>query len=983
MGFPVFLLMFCCCFAGMFANAQQLVFSGLGDQVQLPAQECYNIMQDSRGYIWFSTERGLCRYANNRLTVFDRRNGLPEESVYAVDEDPSGTLWFMTSENRILQYANGQLKEAAFNSAYRKPQVAFGVNLMPFFIDAVTDGPIYSSNRYYTTESSSQTNTVKRIDLYSDANFVFLKKHGRRLVPFPKLGINGKGEVRVEIVTDEGNYTVKIPNTVISSLVYFQSQTCMVKNTDFFSLHDRLVRVNADRSISAYVFPDRIVSLYADKTNGLWVGTLKNGLYYYPDISTMKLGQHSLEGYSVTGICEDNEQGIWCSTLEKGIFYSRSKFITSYTAIPGLDKRSTLLSQAGGIVFSSSTGNTLFSFEDGIPAAHELALDESFVHSDIIRFQNSWIMGGILASSRLDDAFRLQQLLMVEADRKHYVACYRLAQTKGGKLYSVMHKMCYELDPGGIKHIYELPLTGKYISALTDDQLFIGAREGLYLLNTQTGKTTKTAGLKGNVTAIVQSRSGTIWVATKTDGIYWFDRSSGRCVPIPFSLETPVFFDLTEDAYGRIWAASAIGLMCFQPDGKSHHVQVFNTLSGLPSNEVYKVISDRQTLYFSTFEGLFSFPLKSQPVNAVHAPVYLHELQINGRPVKITAGKIHVGHRDNSFRFLFDVLTFKSGTEAQLICEIDGPDGTSRNTITGNEWMLEKLAPGNYRIKVWALNNDGVKSLHPFTCTFEIERPWWLAWWFIAAMLLALALIVLLIVRFITGRIRKREEAKTAINKLVAEYQMTALQAQMNPHFIFNAINTIQGYILRKNENDAYSYLAKFSKLIRMVLSNSQHSTLLLHEELKMIHLYIELEQLRFDQCFDYELQLGEELDEHDMYLPGMLLQPYVENAIWHGIINLENSRRGKLVIGFSREDETLVITITDNGVGRELAKSFRKDINHQSMAMDLTEKRLMAINRLVNIEQAQVTVTDLYDEQGEASGTLVEIRLPIIQHYE
>ncbi|MNY13984.1 Sensor histidine kinase YehU [compost metagenome] len=212
---------------------------------------------------------------------------------------------------------------------------------------------------------------------------------------------------------------------------------------------------------------------------------------------------------------------------------------------------------------------------------------------------------------------------------------------------------------------------------------------------------------------------------------------------------------------------------------------------------------------------------------------------------------------------------------------------------------------------------------------------------------------------------------------MMAEYQITALQAQMNPHFIFNAINTIQGYILGKNEGEAYSYLAKFSKLIRMVLHNSQLKVLRLERELEVLHLYIELEQLRFDHCFDYELIVAEGTEITDFNIPGMLLQPYVENAIWHGIVNLENSRRGKLVISIEQVDEQLLISITDNGVGREQAKSFRKNTNHKSVGMQLTGERLDVMNRLHGENTASVKVIDLLDENGNASGTKVEITIP------
>jgi Putative regulator of cell autolysis len=150
-----------------------------------------------------------------------------------------------------------------------------------------------------------------------------------------------------------------------------------------------------------------------------------------------------------------------------------------------------------------------------------------------------------------------------------------------------------------------------------------------------------------------------------------------------------------------------------------------------------------------------------------------------------------------------------------------------------------------------------------------------------------------------------------------------------------------------------------------------------LERELEVLHLYIELEQLRFDHCFDYELVVAEGTELTDFNIPGMLLQPYIENAIWHGIVNLENSRRGKLTLFIKHIGEQLLFTITDNGVGREKAKTFRVNTHHKSVGMELTGERLEVMNRLHGDNIASVKVTDLFDEEGNPSGTKVEISIP------
>jgi len=230
--------------------------------------------------------------------------------------------------------------------------------------------------------------------------------------------------------------------------------------------------------------------------------------------------------------------------------------------------------------------------------------------------------------------------------------------------------------------------------------------------------------------------------------------------------------------------------------------------------------------------------------------------------------------------------------------------------------------------------------------------------------IIAIALIALLFIRL--NKLRNRQKTLLLEQKL--------LRLQMNPHFLFNAINGIQKYILKKDKQEAYDYLAKFARLIRIILNNSQEKTLVLHQELEMIKLYIELEQLRFNNAFEFILKISEDLNEYETAVPTMLIQPYIENAIWHGLMNLDNERKGILKVSIEIKDTILKIVIEDNGIGRERAKSYRKEENHRSLGMKLTEERLLLINKMDDYEHAKVLINDVLDEQKNICGTRVEI---------
>ncbi|OFY34138.1 MAG: hypothetical protein A2W91_06615 [Bacteroidetes bacterium GWF2_38_335] len=245
--------------------------------------------------------------------------------------------------------------------------------------------------------------------------------------------------------------------------------------------------------------------------------------------------------------------------------------------------------------------------------------------------------------------------------------------------------------------------------------------------------------------------------------------------------------------------------------------------------------------------------------------------------------------------------------------------------------------------------------------------------------ILVIVVLGIAIIAFFMFRNQKQKNIIEIQNSNILRQKL--LLAQMNPHFIFNSINSIQSCILQKRELDAYSYLAKFAKLIRMVLNNSEKDYIPIYEEVELITLYIEIEQLRFDNSFDFEIIVNEEVDDQNINLPPMIVQPYVENAIWHGIMNLDNKRKGKLALTFSRKDKLLKIEVRDNGVGRIASEAYKNDREHRPMAMKLTRKRLELLNDLYRNNGIDVVVHDLYDSDNIGCGTIAEIYLPINFH--
>lgn len=278
---------------------------------------------------------------------------------------------------------------------------------------------------------------------------------------------------------------------------------------------------------------------------------------------------------------------------------------------------------------------------------------------------------------------------------------------------------------------------------------------------------------------------------------------------------------------------------------------------------------------------------------------------------------------------------------------------------------FNNLAGGDYTLTFINLNNKEEKKIK-----FSVAYVFWQRWWFIPIVfLITIFLIGIILYFFFLYRIRQQLRLQAVRHEL----EIKALRAQMNPHFIFNSMNTIDAYILRKRFVEASDCLQKFSKLIRQILENSENQTISIAQELETLKLYIELEQERFSDSFSYQFDIQPELLEKDYQIPPLLIQPFVENAILHGIRHL-TERKGEILLTLSIADRLLLCEIKDNGIGRGASTEInqQRQVGHKSMGVDITMERISSYQALYG-DKMETHFMDL------AEGTKVEIKLPLI----
>jgi LytS/YehU family sensor histidine kinase len=275
------------------------------------------------------------------------------------------------------------------------------------------------------------------------------------------------------------------------------------------------------------------------------------------------------------------------------------------------------------------------------------------------------------------------------------------------------------------------------------------------------------------------------------------------------------------------------------------------------------------------------------------------------------------------------------------------------------------------------VNKFGVTS-DTKSISITIIPPWWQRWWFITAALLAIAIIILLIYRKNIRSIRQQEENKRKNEAKLAALEQQALQAQMSPHFIFNCLNSIQRYILDLDVAGANKYLTAFASMIRQTLDNSSNPLITIANEIKYLETYLQLEKLRFKEKFNYTIEVDENIDQHNTWIPGMLLQPYIENSLRHGIQH-RTDNLGVISLSISGDEQGGVrCVINDNGVGRKKAEEFKslRHIEYQSKGTSINQKRVNAINNQFKTNIV-ITIKDIIDPEAAVSGTSVILDIP------
>jgi two-component sensor histidine kinase len=383
------------------------------------------------------------------------------------------------------------------------------------------------------------------------------------------------------------------------------------------------------------------------------------------------------------------------------------------------------------------------------------------------------------------------------------------------------------------------------------------------------------------------------------------------------------------------------------------------------------------TLWFGTVSGLVKHQPFNYKRNLVETKTLIQNIKVLNEDTIIRDGAVFPSDH-NTISFYYRGICLTNPDKVLYQRKLEGLDKEWSEPSTEDYIKYSNLAPGQYSFMVRSCNNEGIWNRAEIKFSFRVKSPFYLTWWFLLGSFITIfaGIYTIFMLRIFNYKKKQRLEFERRVE--MSRIELKALRSQMNPHFIFNSLNAIQHYIFITKSDEAVKYLNKFARLVRLILNNSDKPTVTVEEDLEALKLYLELEQMRFEDKFEYEIIVDDSVDVDYDIMPPLLMQPYVENAILHGLN--PKKEKGKLTISLNSKNNFLICTITDNGIGREKAAEIRRTMpfkSHKSLGMKITEDRLKILND-INNSQLSVTITDLYDEQNNPVGTRVELYVPI-----
>lgn len=916
--------------------------------------DIYNLIQDNEYNYWFATDQGIIKHDGYSFKSVECPE-MKSSSVFNFVKDKQGTIYCHNLNHQIFQIANGKCK-----LFFEIPERGRGADI--YLITTSNNELIIASNEAYVLNSKGKKIVSTEKIKHNYLGLPYVMKDGTILF--------AQSDLSKMIVLEQGQFiekelklktTIPIQNSIFEFYkIENQSYAINVTNKLFFKFNE--IDFSLQKIESPIVQNEHEHVRYYAIDKYLWVASNISGVSVFDQyLSNTSFSYKMYEDYFISHVYKDLEGNILLSTFDKGILV-----IPNLKILDGLKELKELqitriLSDENDQTYLGTNDGQILRFSKGkkeiLSTLGNKSVEALYKWSGtpFLLTDNS---GLTILDTRTKTKTVFDFLAFKSAVRIDANSLYVASNLGIGVLsYDEMNRD-FEY-----KHLPELG--GRAFSIQRDPTstiLYITTADGLKM-KYPNGKIEP---LKiGNNLVFASSMATSrdkVYISTKQHGLITV--SKGKVIQqfFPKHKNEAVKIYKFQIKKSRIYANSSIGLIVL--DFKGNILHLMNRAAGLATNKIIDFNIKGNKIWISHSRGVQIMDLRKINATIRKPKLVLSKIEVNG---KIVDGKSEFGFSQNKFSFVLQVPTLKNRENIYYHYKLIPADTNwIVNSYQNNRISYNSLAPGTYKFIVKAENN-GVFS-RPVFYSFRILSPFYQRWWFSTVLALVLGGFITL---FYRRKLRKQQMKADQLNELNAS-KLTAIQSQMNPHFIFNSLNSIQDLVLKGDVTNSYTFITKFSNLVRRTLNYSDKDFIDFDQEAKLLELYLSLEKLRFKESLEFTMETNE-ID--DIQVPPMLIQPFIENALLHGLLHKEGLK--KLKIEF-KLGETLICEITDNGIGREKSKEIkeRQRSEHESFAIGAIKKRFEILEKHFEGELGFEYI-DL--KEGETIlGTKVILKIPI-----
>lgn len=960
-------LILCLCVRG-----QGLVIRNYNVKDGLANATVYNAVQDKEGFVWFATPTGVSKFDGRRFRNYTKRDGLTDNNVLKLAADSRGRVWFFTDNGKPSFFYRHSVHNGdndstlAFNSRNQSMRYAFEDRAnVAWFLN--TGGRIIQYNgreTIYDKLGASQADVfwfLRNDNIYRPLHRNF---HLNTLTDpdnrNQKIFITPPEPVQSQAF---GNRARQHPVVISENVLYSYTSKDIIP---FFNAAD-------------WGITEAISSVCIDRDN-LWIGT-QRALYSVRDFfkGERRLSK-VLDNHYITSILNDRDGNIWITTYGDGVYHIPFKhFYFGY-----LDNTNGLYSHSVYSVYKDARNGMLYIGENG-------GVMNTMDDDGRISRQNLDSTGGRNSVLGMLPAPKGADMYVFTDNRVFQYTPARKAKllltlpdisdmdiTPSGKELRIVSRNRLVNGLNG-RHLdlssFETLITS--IVCINDSAYYIGTATGLYY-GEKNEVPHQVGGERVNIKDLRWIDSS-LWIGTSDQGVYAFrDNRFIQRFSTRNNLVSDICQQLYYDGQGTLYVATNRGLSAIDTR-KMAVVRNYTSNDGLMSDDIRGLCRSGDTLFVATSNGLCYFDRNHVPLDTVPPTVYLNVIRYGDSAYLPGNYFEHLFRRKSSFEVEFGAIAFDLPDLVEYQYNFSNDTSAGWVTTMSNIIPYPSLQPGEYKLLIRARKYKSNWS-QPVALSISILPRWYQEWWARGILVLLTLLAVFIVLRYIIRRIRGGERRKTEYNRRIAELEAKALTNQMNPHFIFNSLNSVQHLILEKEEKQALNFLADFATLMRQMLNNSRKSYLSLEDETAFLTRYLELEKIRFANSFVYKFEISENLKEYTVYIPPMLIQPILENAIKHGLAPKNGS--GHLLVRMEMQGDLLYCAVDDDGIGWEHANNIKsgKLAKHESTALSVIRERLQIIKSF-NGSVGKLEIIDKFKSGfGNKEGTLVEILIPIVK---